>query len=38
MAQIPGDFGKGEAAGTDGALALVLAAARRFLERAPENR
>jgi uridine phosphorylase len=33
MAQLPGDFEKGEAAGTDGALALILAAARRFRER-----
>jgi purine-nucleoside phosphorylase len=38
MAQVPGDFEKGEAAGTDNALALILAAARRFLELAPENR
>jgi uridine phosphorylase len=37
MAQLPGDFEKGEAAGTDGALALIVAAARRFLERVPEG-
>jgi uridine phosphorylase len=37
MAQVAGDFDKGEAAGTGGALALILAAARRFLERAPAN-
>jgi uridine phosphorylase len=33
MAQVHGDFEKGEAAGTVGALAVILAAARRFLER-----
>jgi uridine phosphorylase len=37
MAQVPDDFEKGKAAGTDHALALILAAARRFLERAPEH-
>jgi uridine phosphorylase len=37
MAQLPGDFEKGEAAGTDGALALIQAAARRFLGRAPKH-
>jgi uridine phosphorylase len=38
MAQVSGDFDKGEAAGTGGALALILAAARRFLDQAPANR
>lgn len=38
MAQIADDFEKGEAAGTGGTLALILAAARRFFERTPEHR
>jgi uridine phosphorylase len=38
MAQVADDFEKGEAAGTGGTLALILAAARRFLERTPEHR
>jgi uridine phosphorylase len=37
MAQVSGDFEKGETAGTGHTLALILAAARRFLERAPAN-
>jgi uridine phosphorylase len=38
MAQVPNDFEKREVAGTDRTLALILAAARRFLERTPEKR
>jgi uridine phosphorylase len=38
MAQVADDFEKGEAAGTGGTLALILAAARRFLERTTEHR
>jgi len=37
MAQIHGDFEKGEADGTVDALGVILAAARRFLERNPQT-
>lgn len=37
MAQIHGDFEKGEADGTVDALAVILAAARRFVEKARET-
>ncbi|MEQ9640574.1 MAG: nucleoside phosphorylase [Alphaproteobacteria bacterium] len=37
MGQVEGDFEKGEADGSTDALRIIVAAARRFLERGPDN-